>query len=84
MNIVTFDSPEEPETKIQAKKIDSQDPTEAQQASLEMAEDLQSEKGLAIVDDQPGKESIITNMNSEESKKASQIVSGYAVRHSLM
>jgi hypothetical protein len=30
MNIVTFDSPEEPETKIQAKKIDSQDPTEAQ------------------------------------------------------
>lgn len=47
---------------------------------MAMAMTLQSEAGATIVDDQPGKESIITNVNSDNSKLMSQIASGFSVR----
>mmetsp|Transcript_5304 Transcript_5304/g.8198 ORF Transcript_5304/g.8198 Transcript_5304/m.8198 type:complete len:125 (+) Transcript_5304:1245-1619(+) len=50
-----------------------------------MAVTLQSTAGATIVDDgQPGRESIIQNMNSDTSKQASQVAAGYSVRHNLV
>lgn len=36
------------------------------------------------MDDQPGKESIIQNFNSDNSKLLSQIASGYSIRHNFV
>jgi hypothetical protein len=36
------------------------------------------------VDDQPGKESIIQNFNTDTSKMLSQVSSGYSIRHNLV
>lgn len=60
------------------------DPAQTQTASLAMALTLQGDVGATIVDDQPGKESIIQNMNSDNAKLMSQISSGYAIRHDLV
>lgn len=49
-----------------------------------MALTLQGDVGATIVDDQPGKESIIQNMNSDNAKLLSQISSGYSIRHDLV
>ena len=39
--------------------------------------------GVVIVDSQPGKQSIIQNVNSDVSKTTSQIAAGYAIRKNL-
>lgn len=49
-----------------------------------MALTLQTEVGATIVDDQPGKESIIQNFNSDQSKETSQISSGYSIRNNYV
>jgi len=49
-----------------------------------MAMTLQTEMGTTIVDDQPGKESIIQNFNSDTAKLESQVSSGYAIRNNLV
>jgi hypothetical protein len=51
---------------------------------MAMALTLQTEVGATIVDDQPGKESIIQNFNSDESKMTSQISSGYSIRNNFV
>lgn len=46
---------------------------------------LETQLGALIIDDgQPGRESLISNLASEKSKVASQIVSGYAIRNGLV
>lgn len=45
-----------------------------------MANALKSDAGVVIVDTQPGKQSIIQNVNSDISKTVSQIAAGYAIR----
>lgn len=51
---------------------------------MAMAMTLQTEVGATIVDDQPGKESIIQNFNSDVSKITSQISSGYSIRNNYV
>jgi hypothetical protein len=45
-----------------------------------MSQALQSEAGVIIVDSQPGKQSIIQNVISDNAKTVSQIAAGYAIR----
>jgi hypothetical protein len=49
-----------------------------------MAMALQAEVGSTIVDDQPGKESVIQNFNSDNAKLMSQISAGYSIRKNFM
>lgn len=45
---------------------------------------LETQLGATIIDDgQPGMESIIQNLASDEAKTTSQMVSGYSIRNSL-
>lgn len=71
----TFD-----EKAIKEEKFNTKDAEQAKTASMAMAMTLQTEAGATIVDDQPGKESIIQNMNSDNAKLLSQMASGYAIR----
>jgi len=46
---------------------------------------LETTLGATIVDDgQPGMESVIQNMATDESKTTSQMVSGYGIRNGLV
>ena len=82
MTVVVFNDPSGnfDESTIKEEKFNTRDPEQAKTASMAMAMTLQTEAGATIVDDQPGKESIIQNMNSDQSKLLSQIYSGYAIR----
>ena len=51
---------------------------------MAMAMTLQTDIGATIVDDQPGKESIIQNFNSDNAKMMSQIASGFSIRHDFL
>ena len=45
---------------------------------------LETNLGATIIDDgQPGRESLISNFATDQSKTTSQIVSGYAIRNSI-
>lgn len=45
---------------------------------------LETNLGATIIDDgQPGRESLISNFATDQSKVASQIVTGYSIRQSL-
>lgn len=56
------------ESTIKEEKFNTKDIEQAKTASMAMAMTLQTEAGATIVDDQPGKESIIQNLNSDQSK----------------
>lgn len=84
MKVVVFNDPNKDEAQIKTEQFDMHDPAQTQTASLAMALTLQGDVGATIVDDQPGKESIIQNMNSDNAKQMSQISSGYAIRHDLV
>lgn len=47
------------------------DKVETAQASVTMSQALSSDAGVIIVDSQPGKQSIIQNVNSDNSKTIS-------------
>jgi hypothetical protein len=79
MNVIVMQDPKTTTDNIIMKKFDTKNPTEASQASQVMAAVLTSEMGATIVDDQPGKESILQNMNSDSSKTTSQIASGFSI-----
>jgi len=51
--------PDQDEKNIKAERFDTKDQAQTQTASMAMAMTLQTEVGATIVDDQPGKESII-------------------------
>jgi hypothetical protein len=51
---------------------------------MAMAMTLQTDAGATIVDDQPGKESVIQNFNSDAAKLLSQITAGYSIRNSYV
>ena len=59
MKVVVFNDPNHKEDQINVEKFDTHDPSQTQTASLAMAMTLQADVGATIVDDQPGKESII-------------------------
>jgi len=45
---------------------------------------LETQLGATIIDDgQPGRESLIQNFANDQSKSASQVISGYAIRNGL-
>ena len=59
MKVVVFNDDNKNEEKIKVEQFDTHDPAQTQTASLAMAMTLQGDVGATIVDDQPGKESII-------------------------
>ena len=59
MKVVVFNDDNKNEEKIKVEQFDTHDPAQTQTASLAMAMPLQGDVGATIVDDQPGKESII-------------------------
>jgi len=76
--------PQKDESKAKMEKFDTKDQTQTQNGALVMAMSLQAEVGATIVDDQPGKESVIQNFNSDNSKLMSQISAGYSIRNNFM
>jgi hypothetical protein len=66
------------------QSFNMKDKKETFQASKVMSTALQSDAGVVIVDTQPGKQSIIQNVNSDIAKTMSQIAAGYAIRHNLV
>lgn len=79
-----MNDPKQSESKIKAEKFDTKDQAQTQTGAMAMALTLQTEVGATIVDDQPGKESIIQNFNSDVSKLTSQISSGYSIRNNFV
>ena len=71
MRVVVMTDSKEPENKIKAEKFNTKDQAQTQSGAMAMALTLQTEVGATIVDDQPGKESIIQNFNSDQSKMTS-------------
>jgi len=72
------------EKNIKSEKFETKNPTQAKTAAMAMQMTLETQLGATIIDDgQPGMESIIQNMASDESKTTSQVVSGYAIRNGL-
>ena len=59
MKVVVFNDANKNEKEIKVEQFDTHDPAQTQTASLAMALTLQGDVGATIVDDQPGKESII-------------------------
>ena len=59
MKVVVFNDANRNEKEIKVEQFDTHDPAQTQTASLAMALTLQGDVGATIVDDQPGKESII-------------------------
>jgi hypothetical protein len=84
MRVVIMTKPDQDEKNIKAERFDTKDQAQTQTASMAMAMTLQTEVGATIVDDQPGKESIIQNFNSDTAKTTSQISSGFSIRHNFV
>lgn len=59
MKVIVFNDANKNEKEIKVEQFDTHDPAQTQTASLAMALTLQGDVGATIVDDQPGKESII-------------------------
>jgi len=59
MKVIVFNDANKNEKEIKVENFDEKDPAQTQTASLAMALSLQGDNGATIVDDQPGKESII-------------------------
>lgn len=68
------------ESNASIKTYHTSDKVETAQASTVMSQALTGDAGVVIVDSQPGKQSIIQNVNSDTSKTMSQIAAGYAIR----
>ena len=72
------------EKQIKSEKFETKNPTQAKTAAMAMQMTLETQLGATIIDDgQPGMESIIQNLATDESKTTSQMVSGYSIRNSL-
>jgi len=59
MKVLVFNDQNKNENEIKVENFDTHDTAQTQTASLAMAMSLQGDNGAAIIDDQPGKESII-------------------------
>lgn len=59
MKVLVFNDANKNENEIKVENFDTHDTAQTQTASLAMAMSLQGDNGATIVDDQPGKESII-------------------------
>jgi hypothetical protein len=84
MRVVVMADAKMNEKNIKNEKFDTKDQMQTQSGAMAMAMTLQTEVGATIVDDQPGKESIIQNFNSDQSKMTSQISSGFSIRHNFV
>ena len=83
MKIIVLHDQLTDEKSIKMEKFETKNPTQAKTAAMAMQMTLETNLGAIIIDDgQPGRESLISNMASEQSKLTSQIVSGYAIRSS--
>ena len=84
MRILVLHDVNTPIKDIKSEKFNSKDPAQAQTAAMAMQMTLETPLGAAIIDDgQTGRESIIQNLATDDSKLSSQIVSGYAIRNGL-
>ena len=84
MRVLVLHDTQTDEKQIKSEKFETKNPTQAKTAAMAMQMTLETQLGATIIDDgQPGMESMIQNMASDESKTTSQIVSGYAIRQGL-
>lgn len=84
MKIIVLHDSTTDEKDIKMEKFETKNPTQAKTAAMAMQMTLETNLGALIVDDgQQGRESMITNVASDQSKLASQIASGYAIRTGL-
>ena len=84
MRVLVLHDTKTDEASIKSEKFETKNPTQAKTAAMAMQMTLETQLGATIIDDgQPGMESMIQNMASDESKTTSQIVSGYAIRNAL-
>jgi hypothetical protein len=69
---------------LKMEKFETKNPTQAKTAAMAMQMTLETNLGATIIDDgQPGRESLISNFATDQSKTTSQIVTGYSIRNSL-
>jgi len=84
MKIVVLHDQATDEKNIKMEKFETKNPTQAKTAAMAMQMTLETNLGATIIDDgQTGRESLILNLGSDQSKLTSQIVSGYSIRNSL-
>lgn len=84
MRILVLHDQNTDEKNIKMEKFGTKDPTQAKTAAMAMQMTLETTLGATIIDDgQPGRESLISNFATDDSKTTSQMVSGYAIRNSL-
>ena len=84
MRVLVLHDSNTPESDIKAEKFATKNPAEAQTAAMAMSMTLETPLGATIIDDgQKGRESLIQNLATDDSKLASQIASGYAIRTGL-
>lgn len=84
MKILVLHDSTTDEKNIKMEKFETKNPTQAKTAAMAMQMTLETNLGALIIDDgQQGRESLISNFATDQSKQASQIVSGYAIRNGL-
>lgn len=84
MKIIVLHDAKTAEKDIKMEKFETKNPTQAKTAAMAMQMTLETNLGALIIDDgQQGRESLISNFASDQSKLASQIVSGYSIRSGL-
>ena len=84
MKIIVLHDQVTEEKNIKMEKFETKNPTQAKTAAMAMQMTLETNLGATIIDDgQAGRESLILNFASDQSKLTSQIVSGYAIRNGL-
>lgn len=85
MKILVLHDAKTDEKNIKMEKFETRNPTQAKTAAMAMQMTLETNLGALIIDDgQLGRESLISNFASDQSKLASQTVSGYAIRQGLV
>jgi len=85
MRILVLHDTKTPLTDVKMEKFETKDNSQAQTAAMAMQMTLETALGATIVDDgQKGRESLIQNMATDDSKTTSQMISGYSIRQGFV
>jgi hypothetical protein len=85
MRILVLHDTNTDEKNLKMEKFETSNPQQAKTAAMAMQMTLETSLGATIIDDgQPGMESVIQNMGSDDSKITSQLVSGYGIRNGFI
>lgn len=85
MRILVLHDSKTPISEVKMEKFETKDNTQSQTAAMAMQMTLETALGATIIDDgQKGRESLIQNMASDDSKTTSQMISGYSIRQGFV